>query len=663
MQPLEDILAETANLTVLYAEDDPFSRELFEELLYELFGTVIVAVDGADAYKKYREQPTDLVITDITMPGLDGFALTEAIRKIDEQVPVVMFSAYKDTDYFMKAVDIGIDAYLLKPLDVERFLATLKRLIPKIRLIAEAQENVALLQQYQLVVDTSSIVSKTDVNGVITYVNDAFCHISGYSREELIGKNHNIVRHPDESEEIFEEIWYRIKKEKKPWQGIIKNMKKDGSTYYVKATISPIFERDGTIREYIALRDDISEIMNQQRAFDQHFSLLKEPVVVYMKLEEFSTIEDFYDAEMVCQIQEKVRIFLEHEMMARGISYGKLYKLRYGEFAVAFETTLLKGDINGFINDLKLFLEDVRDRVVPVNDLQFQISLIMSIAYKNSNILESARIGIKKLCDMNRDFIIANNFSHLEKMNAQKNLHTIATVKKALHEDNILCHYQPIVNNKTGEVARYESLVRLVDESGTVRYPAEFLDIAKRGKYYYQITQIVLKKSFQILAECDIEVSINLSLRDLQSGSIRQTIHTLLQTYAQHTHKVTFELLEDADIKNFNTITSFITLLKSKGIKIAIDDFGSGYSNYERLLSYRPDILKIDGSLIKNIDDNRYSLSIVKTIVAFAKDQNILTTAEFVENEAIFNLVRDLGIDYSQGYYFGKAIPLQGDSI
>jgi len=658
MQQFEDILEETANLTILYAEDDPFTRELFEELLHELFGTVIVAADGADALKKYHEHSVDLVITDITMPDIDGFALTEAIRKIDEQVPVLMLSAYKNTDYFMKAIDIGIDAYLLKPLDIERFLATLRRLIPKIRLIREADENVTLLKQYQLVVDASSIVSKTDVNGFITYVNDAFCDISGYAREELIGKNHNIVRHPDESEELFEEMWDTIKKEKKPWQGIVKNLKKDGSTYYVKATITPIFDRDGTIREYIALRDDISEIMNQQREFDQHFSLLKEPVIVYMKLEDFSTIEDFYDADMVYQIQEKVRIFLEHEMLVRGIAYGKLYKLRYGEFAMAFETALLGGNINGFITDLKRFLEAVRDRVVPVNDLQFQLSLVMSVAYKNSNILESARIGIKKLCEMNRDFIISNNFSHLEKVNAQKNLQTIATVKKAIHEGKIISHYQPIVDNATGKIARYESLVRLVDEYDTVRYPAEFLDVAKKGKYYYQITQIVLENSFRILTERDIEVSINLSLRDLQSGSIRKTIHDLLHTYADHTHKITFELLEDANLKNFNTITSFVALLKSKGIKIAIDDFGSGYSNYERLLSYRPDVLKIDGSLIKNLDENRYSLSIVKTIVAFAKDQKIQTTAEFVENEAIFDLVRDLGIDYSQGYYFGKSKPL-----
>ncbi len=90
------------------------------------------------------------------------------------------------------------------------------------------------------------------------------------------------------------------------------------------------------------------------------------------------------------------------------------------------------------------------------------------------------------------------------------------------------------------------------------------------------------------------------------------------------------------------------------GVKIAIDDFGVGYSNFERLLEYQPDILKIDGSLIKNIDNNPLSFNIVETIVAFAKKEHILTVAEYVENEDIFNILNDLGIDYSQGYYFGK---------
>jgi len=124
-------------------------------------------------------------------------------------------------------------------------------------------------------------------------------------------------------------------------------------------------------------------------------------------------------------------------------------------------------------------------------------------------------------------------------------------------------------------------------------------------------------------------------------------------------NRIVFELLEDEQVKDFQTVKDFISLIKTFGCKIAIDDFGAGHSNFERLLDYQPDILKIDGCLIRDIETNSYSLSVVKTIVAFAKEQNIQTVAEFIENEEIFNILKDLGVDYSQGYYFGKPEPLQ----
>ncbi len=119
-------------------------------------------------------------------------------------------------------------------------------------------------------------------------------------------------------------------------------------------------------------------------------------------------------------------------------------------------------------------------------------------------------------------------------------------------------------------------------------------------------------------------------------------------------NRIVFELLEDEKVKDFKVVKDFISLVKTFGCKIAIDDFGVGYSNFERLLDYQPDILKIDGSLVKDIEINSFSLSVVKTIIAFAKEQNIQTIAEYVESESIYNILNDIGVDYSQGYYFGK---------
>ncbi len=658
MYDIHHYLPETASLTLLLVEDDAQTRALTAELLAPLFGHVVTAADGEEALQIYDTHKIDIVLTDYRMPRMDGFALTGRLRQIDPDLPVMMITAHSDSNCFTRAIENGIDAYLVKPFSLQQFLSQLGKILSALRHRTEAARNLNILRQYRQIVDSSAILSKTDPNGIIIYVNDAFCEISGYAREELIGRSHNIVRHPEEPSDLFAGIWQQIAHKKQAWQGVIRNRRKDGSAYFVKAAINPILDEAGHITEYISLQSDITLLMNQQRTFEKSIDSLREPVVVYIKLEDFSTLEDFYDTHTINQIQKRVRSFLEAEARREEIAHGKIYQLRYGEYAFAFERGMLPdGDIDRFTHQLRAFQQKIRDRIIQVREVQYQIALLISIAYEREHILESARIGIKKLSELKRDFIVANDFAHLEKLSARKNLETISIIKKALHRNDIVSYFQPIVDNRDRKITRYESLVRLID-GNAVLSPGEFLEVSKKGRYYFDITRIVLQNSFTALRERGIEVAINLSLKDLQSHGIRRGILALLEKHSDLASGITFELLEDAQIRDISAIKQFIRSIKHHGVKIAIDDFGSGYSNYERLLSYRPDILKIDGSLIRNLDKNSYSRAIVKSIVSFARDQHIKTTAEFVENETIYEHVRALGIDYSQGYFFGKPQPI-----
>ena len=203
------------------------------------------------------------------------------------------------------------------------------------------------------------------------------------------------------------------------------------------------------------------------------------------------------------------------------------------------------------------------------------------------------------------------------------------------------------------------SLVRLIDENENVISPFHFLEISKKGNYYNKITHRVLENSFKILESINAELSVNISFSDVEKEQTRIEIFSLLKKHKENAHRVIFELLEDENVKDFDVIKKFIKEIKNKGVQIAIDDFGAGYSNFERILEFEPDIIKIDGSLIKNIQTDVFSRDLVETIVAFAKKQNIKTVGEFVENEAIFNILNEIGVDYSQGYYFGKPISLK----
>jgi EAL domain-containing protein (putative c-di-GMP-specific phosphodiesterase class I) len=194
-------------------------------------------------------------------------------------------------------------------------------------------------------------------------------------------------------------------------------------------------------------------------------------------------------------------------------------------------------------------------------------------------------------------------------------------------------------------------LVRLIDEDGKVISPFLFLEVAKKSRLYLEITKKVINKAIEKILEKNISVSINLTLEDIEEKYMREFIMNKLSLLNDKS-KVTFEVVESEDVRENELVKKFLAEIKLTGALIYIDDFGSGYSNFDYLIKLQPDGVKIDGSLIKNILEDRNSQIIVKTIVSFAKEMNIKTIAEFVENEEIFEYLKSLDIDYYQGYYF-----------
>jgi len=652
MQNLQDIIKYSSQLKLLYVEDDEIARTSTLLVLEEFFDDIIVAIDGQDGLEKYEQNHIDMIITDINMPRINGLDMIEQIRDYDSEVSILILSAYNEADFFTQSIKLDVQGYLLKPLNTDRFLAILKKVLDKIKFQDEAMKSLHLLHQYQQVTDKNSIVSKTDINGVITYVNDEFCKISGYSKDELIGHNHNIVRHPDTPSSLYEDMWHTIKDKKEIWQGNIRNKAKNGSSYYIRSTIKPIIDQDGSIIEYIGLRYDITDIMNPKKQLQDLANSTEENLVLIIKIEGFDDIEKYYGHTLSQKIENKFADKIL-EYIPKKCNFEKIYILGDGEYAFAKYKRDCLFDDEGIISELKEFQNAINGIDINIGDIDYDVSIIISFAY-GVEALENARYGLKELLKTNQDFIHASNLIEKERLSAEENIKTLKMVKKAIDNFKIISYFQPIINNKTKEIEKYESLVRLVNEDGEVLSPFSFLDIAKKGKYYAQITHLVLENSFNALKNTNMDISINLSALDIEKPLTREKLHTLLEKNKEDAKRIVFELLEDEKIKDFELIKKFIKEIKSYGAKIAIDDFGAGYSNFERLLNYQPDILKIDGSLVKNIETNSYSLSVVKTIVAFAKEQNIKIIAEYVENENIYNILYSLGVDYSQGYYFGK---------
>ncbi len=521
------------------------------------------------------------------------------------------------------------------------------------KLAQENQVYMDLLAQYQNITNSSGIVSKTDLNGVITFANENFCKISGYTKEELIGQSHNIVRHPDTAKFVFKDMWNTIKNHKKTWSGIVKNKAKNGDSYYVSATVSPIFDIKGNVKEYMALRHDITSIMSDKKQLYDYLSVNRLSVLVMIQIEDYITLESFYDKTTL----EKIEFNFGESILSlfpNQCSFNKVYYLENGLYACVKSRRECQKDQKYLEKIIKEFISNVEKYKIRLSEIEYDISVICSFSYGALNLYEDVKLGIEKAIEDKKRIVYADGLYGYEYENALKNIETLKILKIALDDKNIVSFFQPIIDNKTLKVSKYESLVRLVDKNNKILSPHEFLDIAKKGRYYLQITKIVLENSFAILNNIKEGVSINLSVLDIESLEIQIIIKKLLEKYKESVHRVTFELLESEDVKYFDDIIKFIEEVKNFGVQIAIDDFGTGYSNFERLLKYQPDLLKIDGSLIKDIKDNELSRNVVETIVLFAKKQNIKTVAEFVENKEIYYIVKEMGIDYSQGYAFGK---------
>ena len=656
MLDIEKTIEYAKNLTLLYVEDNQDAREMTSMILEDFFGTIIFGVDGEDGLQQFQNHHIDLVITDINMPKMNGIEMCEKIRALNNDIPLIILSAHNEDNFFLQSIHIGINGYILKPIDINQLTNLISRVVNNYKNAQEAKENFHLLEEYKEAANRSSIVSKTDQKGIITFVNDEFCSISGYTREELIGRNHNIVRHPDNPKAIFEEMWHTIRDEKKIWKGVVRNRAKNGKSYYVDSLVMPIVDLNGNILEYISLRHDITEIMHPSKQLFNAIKNFQKPILIYMKLEKYDMLEDFYDNETVEKIEEHATTYL-YKRFSKLYEFDKIYQLGNGEFALLIDYEKYYNDTT-FIKELKRLQATIKEDNISLENIEYDIAVLISLTYEKEKILESAKLGIKKMLQMKKDFLLSNNLATVEQQKAKKNMKMVTTIRNAINGSRIISYFQPIIDNKTEEIVKYESLVRLIDEDNKILSPFFFLDVAKKGNYYLKITNIVLEHSFGILKNCTGDISINLSALDIEQKSMREKIFNLLELHHQDAHRIVFELLEDEAINDFELIREFIIKVKQFGVKIAIDDFGAGYSNYERLLQYQPDILKIDGCLIRDIETSSYSLSVVKSIVTFAKEQNLQTIAEFIENESIFKIVKELGVDYSQGYYFGKPGPL-----
>jgi PAS domain S-box-containing protein len=256
-------------LKILYAEDEEIVASSIIRMLSKI-AHIDYAKDGREAYKLYEKNTNyDVIITDILMPNLNGIDLVKKLKLNYEEIPfIIITTAYNDTDFLMEGIELKIDKFLLKPIKLDRLFDYLEEFKSILQNKYDLEEQTRKFEHYRKIVDQQNLISITDLNGVITFVNDKFCKVSGYTKDELIGQNYNIVQHPNTRKDYYEELWTTIKN-KKVFRSTIENLAKDGKSFYLRGVIAPFLNNKGEIVEFISIREDATKEIEQNKEIEQ----------------------------------------------------------------------------------------------------------------------------------------------------------------------------------------------------------------------------------------------------------------------------------------------------------------------------------------------------------------------------------------------------------
>ena len=529
------------NVTILYAEDEKDLREVTHQILKGFTKKQYVAENGQEGLELFKahEKEIDLIITDVNMPILNGLDMIKEIKKININIPIIVATAFSNKEYLLEAIDIGVDKYVLKPIDIAKLLQVMSQSL------------------------------------------------------------------------IYHEL---------------KNLYTD--------TLTNLPNRN-------KLKKDLEE---------NNMDLM-----ALLDIDEFSTINDLFGEKIgdtiLYELANKIRDYFNDDYY--------VYRIEADKFAIVAKQN--NQNVDDFHNLCKIFADKIEKESLLIDEDEIDINITIGIAqgdgaraFKYSQrVINYARTKLQRIMIYNESFKIQQSF--------EENIKWVKQLKVGFRENLFQAYFQAIVDTQTKKVHKYEALIRYVTKEGVEIAPYNFINVAKKTKLYPNIIKIVIQDSFKLIKNKNKRVSVNISFDDIANEETTAFIYDILEQNKEYTQFLEFEILESEEISDFNEVSKFISEIKKFNCIVGVDDFGAGYSNFNLLTLLDIDFVKIDGSLIEKINTSKDLEIIVSTIANFSKEFKVKTVAEYVSNEDIYNKIKELKIDYCQGYYFDR--PLSYDNI
>ncbi len=376
---------------------------------------------------------------------------------------------------------------------------------------------------------------------------------------------------------------------------------------------------------------------------------ISHPKAIVVDLDSFSDINEYYGRNIgdfvLKEVAQSIKTYANNENM-------KTYRMDSDEFLLLSSEVL---DIEKYERVAREMVELLKTNEIAIPNLNENIVIDATIGFclEDKDTLNKALLALDYAKKSQRDFACYIHSMGIRNSYEDRLKYT-KLIKLALNNDKVIPYFQPIFD-RNKKIVKYETLSRVEDKDGKVISPGFFMTTSKKVRLYSMMTKKIIDKSFSKISKTDNSISINLLARDMMDGDISTYIFEKMKKYGV-SKQIIFEILEDESIENHERVENFINRAKRLGVRIAIDDFGTGYSNFSYLLSLKPDYLKIDGSIIKNIDKDKNSQAIVAAIISFAKTLHVKTIAEFVHSKEVYEKCHELGIDEFQGFYLGEPL-------
>jgi len=553
LESVEQIRVLGSSLNILYAEDDSLIREQVESLLKRIFVNVDSVSNGEEAYLLYQSKEYDIVLTDLAMPKLDGLELSKKIMSDNPQQQIMIISAHRDVDQLVKLIDLGVSAFILKPINIQKF-------IQKIHLkVKEIYADKMMKAHYE-------------------------------QMKEQIGSQ----------------------------------------------TLT---------QEELQKKDPLTSVYN----FNYLEKCLKKnemQTAILFNIKDFKLINDYYSHNHGNHLLFQLASIFTRE--AKKYHFD-VFRISGDEFLLLYKQKDLGcKQVHSDVEEILKVIENKKFNIVGVKDIN--IRLRASYTCTQNRLLEELKVGqeyAKKHSCSIVNYKECSDFHH--------SMHNIVETKKllknAVEKSMVVPVYQPILmlNNDV----KYEVLMRIENDENRLLTPDKFLEIAKAHNYYNEISEMLIFKSLESISSREETFSVNISFLDMKNFEFVERLEEKLLEY-DIASRVVFEIIESEILEDMEIVNQFIKRFKALGVKFAIDDFGSGYSNFAYIFKLEPDFLKLDGSLVLNILADKGIYTLVESIIELAHKLNIEVVAEFVSTKEIYDTLNILGVDAMQGYYLGR---------